>query len=128
MTHKERFHATIERRPVARPASWLGLPLPAAQHGLFEHFGVESVDALKVKLDDDVHPVELPYHSPVSDAIYMAFPFAKAETGRTLTAPGFFEDYSDPARVDEFDWPDPTSTLTPTSVGRSSMSHPRTAR
>lgn len=26
---------------------------------------------------------------------------------RTLTAPGFFEDYEDPADVDKFDWPDP---------------------
>ena len=113
MTHKERFHATIERRPVDRPACWLGLPMPEAHAGLFEHFGVESVDALKAKLDDDVYPVELPYHSPVSDAIYMAFPFAKTETARTLTAPGFFEDYSDPARVDEFDWPDPSQYIDP---------------
>ena len=113
MTHKERFYATIERRPVDRPACWLGLPVPEAHQGLFEHFGVVSVDALKTRLGDDIYPVELPYHSPVSDAIYMAFPFAKAETGRTLTAPGFFEDYSDPARVDEFDWPDPSRYIDP---------------
>ena len=25
MTHKERFRATIERKPVDRPASWLGI-------------------------------------------------------------------------------------------------------
>ena len=25
----------------------------------------------------------------------------------TLTAPGFFEDYTDPSKVDDFDWPDP---------------------
>ncbi len=30
---------------------------------------------------------------------------------RTLTAPGFFEDYNDPADVEKFDWPDPTKYL-----------------
>jgi len=114
MTHKERFLATIERRAVDRPASWLGLPVPDAEPGLFRHFGVGSVEELKEKIGDDVHPVELPYHSPTSDAIYMAFDFAKdAETGRTLTAPGFFEDYSDPARIDDFDWPDPAQYIDP---------------
>ena len=117
MTHKERFHATIERRPVDRPASWLGLPVPDAHKGLFETFGVNSVDALKVKIDDDVYPVELPYHAPDSDAIYAAFGFAKktrhGEKERTLTAPGFFEDYTDPARVEEFDWPDPARYIDP---------------
>ena len=113
MTHKDRFHATIERRPVDRPACWLGLPAPEAHPGLFAHFGVDSVDSLRVKLGDDVYPVELPYHSPVSDAIYAAFPFAKEDIGRTLTAPGFFEDFSDPSRVDAFDWPDPRKYIDP---------------
>ncbi|MCK5381793.1 MAG: methyltransferase, partial [Candidatus Latescibacteria bacterium] len=117
MTHKERFYATIERKPVDRPASWLGLPVPDAHKGLFETFGVDSVDALKVEIDDDVYPVELPYHAPDSDAIYAAFGFAKktrhGEKERTLTAPGFFEDYTDPARVEEFDWPDPARYIDP---------------
>jgi len=112
MTHKERFFGTIERRPVDRPACWLGLPVPDAHERLLRHFGVASIDALKVAIDDDIYPVELPYHSPTSDAIYMAFDFPKKGLGghkeRTLTAPGFFEDYSDPARVDEFAWPDPS--------------------
>jgi len=114
MTHKERFHATVERKPVDRPACWLGLPVPEAEAGLFGHFGVDSVDHLREKIDDDVYPVELPYHSPTSDAIYMAFDFAKdPHCGRTLTAPGFFEDCSDPARVDEFAWPDPAEYIDP---------------
>ncbi len=54
MTHRERFYATIERRPVDRPASWLGLPAPAAHSGLFSYFGVNSVDALRTRLDDDM--------------------------------------------------------------------------
>ena len=88
MTHKERFTATIERKPVDRPASWLGLPLPDAHAGLFKYFQVSSIDELKIKIGDDIYPVELPYHSPVSNAIYAAFDFAKTgkkpEKERTL--------------------------------------------
>ena len=115
MNHKQRFMATINRVPVDRPAWWLGLPAPGSHAGLFEYFGVRSVDELKSKLDDDVYPVEMPYHSPVSDAVYMAFDFAKkgraSDDGRTLTAPGFFEDIDDPDRIDEFDWPDPAKYI-----------------
>ena len=117
MTHKERFYATVERKPVDRPATWLGLPDPASHDGLFKYFNVDCLDALRVKIDDDVYPVELPYHSPTSDAIYMAFDFAQAgaasDDKRSLTAPGFFEHYSDPAAVDDFDWPDPVKYIDP---------------
>jgi len=117
MTHKERFHATVERRPVNRPASWLGIPATSAVPRLLGHFGVPNLDALRVKLDDDVYPVELPYHSPFSDAIYMAFDFAKAghlvDEERTLNTPGCFEDVTDVAEVDNFDWPDPSKYISP---------------
>lgn len=111
MTHKERFHATIERRTVDRPASWLGIPTPDAIDALFAHFGAASMDELKRKLNDDVFPVEVPYHHPPSNHIACAFDFAKASsedyTERTLTSPGFFEDIDDPSRIDEFPWPSP---------------------
>jgi len=122
MDHKERFHATIERRPVDRPATWLGIPVTDALPNLFQYFSVGSVHELIVKLDDDVAPVELPYHSPTSNAIYMAFDFAKkgalSENERTLTAPGFFEDYDDPEAADKFDWPDPTKYIDPEECRR----------
>jgi uroporphyrinogen decarboxylase len=111
MDHIERFYATIERRAVDRPASWLGIPDRSALPGLYRYFKVKNYDELKAKLDDDIYPVEMPYHSPVSNAIYAAFNFAKKTPGsideRTLTAPGFFEDFTDPNDVDKFDWPDP---------------------
>ncbi len=111
MTHKERFHATIERKPVDRPASWLGIPVPEATEGLFAHFGVASMDELKRKLNDDVYPVEVPYHHPPANHIACAFDFAKASssdyTERTLTSPGFFEDIDDLSRIQEFAWPSP---------------------
>ncbi|MFA7637265.1 MAG: uroporphyrinogen decarboxylase family protein [Monoglobales bacterium] len=117
MKHIERFYATVERKPVDRPSSWLGLPVPAALPKLFEHFGVQNEFELKQMVDDDIYPVELPYHSPTSNAIYAAFDFAKKGQGsiedRTLTAPGFFEDYEDPSKVDDFDWPDPSKYISP---------------
>lgn len=117
MNHIERFFATVERRPVDKPASWLGIPDHAALPKLYEYFGVSDMKSLKAKIGDDIYPVEMPYHSPTSNAIYAAFDFAKDPHGdpeeRTLTAPGFFEDYCDPADVDKFDWPEPEKYIDP---------------
>jgi len=110
MDRKERFFATIAREPVDRPASWLGLPTVPAIPGLYRYFGVDNENALKEKINDDVFPVEVPYRSPAGNHIACAFDFAQKGSNyeeRTLTAPGFFENYSDPGRVDDFDWPDP---------------------
>ncbi|GHV14302.1 hypothetical protein FACS1894219_10230 [Clostridia bacterium] len=108
MTSIERFNATVERKPVDRPASWLGIPDPTAYDKFFRYFNVNSIDELKEKIDDDIYPVELPYHSDTGDAIYTAFDFAKDKRGskedRTLTSAGFFEDYDDPSIVDDFPW------------------------
>ncbi|NDW11407.1 methyltransferase [Bacteroides sp. 214] len=122
MNHIERFYATVERRPVDRPASWLGIPDHAAVPALLSHFGVNNINELKARLNDDIYPVEIPYHSPDSNAIYAAFNFAKGGSHgtdeRTLTAPGFFEDYSDPADVERFDWPDPEKYIDPAECAR----------
>lgn len=119
MNHIERFIATIERRPVDRPATWLGLPTEAACEGLFNYFDVANAIELSLKLDDDVLPVEMPYHSPDADAIHMALDFSshgKLENEeRTLGEHGFFEGIEDPARIDDFDWPDPTRFIDPDS-------------
>ena len=115
MTKKERFLATIERRPVDRPASWLGIPTPDAIAPLLASFGAASLDELKRKINDDVYPVEVPYHHPPSNHIACAFDFAKASsedyTERTLTTPGFFEDISDPSRINDFPWPSPSDHM-----------------
>ena len=117
MNSIERFYATLERQPVDRPASWLGLPAVKAEPKLNEYFGTKSMDELKTKINDDIYPIELPYHSPTSNAIYAAFDFAKEgdfdEEDRTLTAPGFFEDYSDPDKINDFNWPDPKKYIDP---------------
>ena len=112
MDRKERFYRTIARESVDRNASWLGLPAEPAVPGLLRYFKVDSLHALKDKLQDDVYPVEMPYESETSHAIYSALSFAKNPTGsdfdRTLTVPGFFEDMEDPEMVSRFDWPDPS--------------------
>jgi len=117
MTSIERFFATIDRQPVDRPATWLGIPDTKALPALFSHFGVNDMAGLKAVLGDDVYPVELPYDSPTSQAIYAAFDFAKKGQGsldeRTLTAPGFFEDYHEPSDVNLFPWPDPLLYIDP---------------
>ena len=116
MNHKERFLATVARASVDRPASWLGLPTAQAEPALLAHFKVGSIDELKRKIGDDIYPVEVPYRHPPANHIACAFDFAKRIEGmdyeeRTLTAPGFFEDYSDPGRIDEFKWPDPSAHM-----------------
>ena len=77
MTHRERFYATIERKLVDRPASWLGLPVPAALPGLFDYFHVSDVNELKQKLDDDVYPVLVPFNNPPYNDIGCALNFVR---------------------------------------------------
>jgi uroporphyrinogen decarboxylase len=116
MTHKERFLATIARKPLDRPASWLGLPVSTALPGLFKHFKVNSIEELKHAIDDDVWHIEVPYHYPPHNHIGCSLNFAKKITSgtneeRTLTAPGFFENITDPDYINKFDWPDPTKCI-----------------
>lgn len=123
MNHIERFYATIERRPTDRPASWLGIPDAGALPHLYQYFGVSNMKELKACIGDDIYPVEMPYHSPTSNAIYAAFDFAKRKTDgsneeRTLTAPGFFEDYTEASAVDLFDWPEPEKYIDPEECRR----------
>lgn len=127
MTHRERFFKTISYQPVDRPASWLGLPVPSAEPALFSYFGVGTIDELKKVIDDDIYPIEVPYHYPPSNHIACAFKFSKTAHDdkpdeRTLTAPGFFEDYDDPADVDKFLWPDPALYLDADEARRIAMS------
>ncbi|MEN6302652.1 MAG: uroporphyrinogen decarboxylase family protein [Armatimonadia bacterium] len=117
MTRLERFYATIQRRPVDRPCSWLGLPTAEAWPNLLSYFGVATPRQLIEELDDDIAPVELPYHSPTSDAIYAAFDFSQKGPAdlshRTLTTDGFFAHQTDPSCVEYFDWPDPSLYIDP---------------
>lgn len=123
LTSKERFLRTLSRESVDRPCTWLGMPDPKAHAGLFHHFGVTSMAGLLATLDDDIWPVELPYHSPTSDAIYMAFDFTGGKRlhrneERTLNTPGCFADCQDLAEVERFPWPDPALYIDPAECRR----------
>ena len=92
MNSLERFYATAERRPVDRPAAWLGMPDPQALPGLFSYYGVKDIHELKMAVGDDFYAVEVPYESETAHAIYAAFDWYKNgevdAMNRTLTAPG----------------------------------------
>ncbi len=110
MTGKERFYATIERKPVDHPASWLGFPVEGAERMLLKFFGVSNIMKLKMCLNDDIWPMEVPFNHPPANHIACAFDFAKNSSDyeeRTLTAPGFFADCSDLKPVEDFPWPNP---------------------
>ena len=68
-------------------------------------------------MDDDLYPVEFPYHSPDGDAIYSAFAWTKAgkqdDEHRTIGGDGFFATYSAPGDVDKFPWPEPALHIKP---------------
>lgn len=117
MNSKERFLATVERRPVDRPAAWLGMPDIFARPALFEYYGVDNFTDLKIAVGDDFFAVEVPYKSPTASAIYAAFDWymdgdVDAEE-RTLTTPGCFNEAEDLEDLDFFQWPDPEKYIDP---------------
>ena len=77
--HKERFYATIERKPVNRTASWLRLSVAEALPALFKYIGVNSYNELKEKIGDDIYPVNVPYNHPPLNHIACAFNFFEKE-------------------------------------------------
>lgn len=115
MNSRERFFATVERKPVDRPAAWLGMPDGKAQPALFAYYGVKNMHELKLAVGDDFYAVEVPYHSPSSNAIYAAFDWYLDNNvdavNRTLTADGCFKDAEDPEDLDFFEWPDPAKYI-----------------
>ena len=125
MNSKERFLATIERKPVDRPACWLGMPTPTAIPGLCDFYGVKTFNELKIACGDDFYAVEVPYKSPTCSALYAAFDWymngSNVDTEhRTLTADGCFahcEDLDDVLAVN-FPWPDPELYIDPAECAR----------
>lgn len=122
MNSLERFYATIERRPVDRPAAWLGMPEIHAQPALFAHYGVSNMHELKLAIGDDFYAVEVPYESPEASVIYAAFDWymdgnVDAEN-RTLTAPGCFNEAEELEDLDFFKWPDPALYIDPAECRR----------
>lgn len=122
MNSIERFYATVERKPVDRPAAWLGMPDIKAQPGLLEHYGVKDMHELKLAVGDDFYAIEVPYKAPTANAIYAAFDWymdgnVDAEE-RTLTADGCFKDAEEFEDLDFFEWPDPAKYIDPEECRR----------
>lgn len=125
MNSIKRFYATIERRPVDRPASWLGMPTPAAIPVLCDYFGVSTFEELKATCGDDIYAVDVPYKSPTCSAMYAAFDWylngSNVDTEhRTLTAEGFFARFETvgEAEASGFPWPDPELYIDPAECRR----------
>lgn len=122
MNSIERFYATVDRKPVDRPAAWLGMPDMYAQPALFEYYGVKNMHELKVAVGDDFYAVEVPYESPTANAIFAAFDWymdgnVDAEE-RTLTTPGCFNEAEDLEDLEFFEWPDPAKYIDPEECRR----------
>ena len=111
MTSLERFYATIQRKPVDRPAAWLGIPHIDSLPGLFAEYNVGNLHELKLAVGDDFYTVDLPYKSEYANAIYAAFDWYQGgdvdSNERTLTADGCFKDCEEVSDLDFFEWPDP---------------------
>jgi len=120
MNSRERFYATIERKPVDHPACWMGDPTPSEAERLVKYYGVKDVSELKKVCGDDFYAVEIPYHNGSCNAIFAAFDWYMGGSNvdvehRTLTANGCFsdcEDLDDVMAVD-FPWPDPADGIDP---------------
>ncbi len=98
MTHKERFLATIERREVDYPASWMGMIASESYDALYKHFNVSSLDGLREALGDDVYGIDVAYNNPPTNDIGCALNFAKelgalSQEERTLSAPWILRRY-----------------------------------
>ena len=125
MNSRERFYATVERKPVDRPACWLGDPTPEAVPALCEYYHVDNIKELKKVCGDDFYAVEIPYKSPTCSAIFAAFDWymngSDIDTEhRTLTAEGCFAHCEDIEDIEDvnFEWPDPALYIDPEECRR----------
>lgn len=125
MNSIERFYATIERRPVDRPACWLGDPTPESVPALCRYFGAADIRELKRICKDDFYALEIPYKSPTCSAIFAAFDWYRDGSNvdtehRTLTAEGCFARCETLEDIEEvgFEWPDPAFYIDPAECKR----------
>ncbi len=123
MNSIERFYATVDRKPVDRPAAWLGVPDIESEPALFQHYGVENLHDLKLAIGDDFYAVEMPYESPNANAIYAAFDWyldggEVDSQERTLTTPGCFSEAEDLEDLEFYKWPDPIKYIDPKECRR----------
>ena len=128
MNSKERFSATLMHQPVDRLPCWLGMPMPEVLPVLLDYFKVGNISELKVLLDDDLFPVDVPYCHPPANHIACAFDFSINNSAdykeRTLTGHGFFSGKTDPQCIPDFPWPNPEKHIDIEDCRRAATSVP----
>ncbi|MDR3341361.1 MAG: uroporphyrinogen decarboxylase family protein [Treponema sp.] len=110
----DRFYATVERRPVDRPAAWLGVPDEGAEPGLFAEYGVKNLHELKAAVGDDFYGIRIPYRVKGKRVTRVWDWYLDGVTDRkdrTLTADGCFKDCESPDDLGFFTWPDPAQSI-----------------
>ena len=116
MNSRERFYATIARKPVDRPAVWMSAPVGIELERMCAFYGVKNWHELQVAAGDDVYAFDIPYDSGYASHIAAAFDWYQNGSNvdpehRTLTADGCFKDAEELSDLDFFDWPDPRKYL-----------------
>ena len=81
MTGKERFYATVDRRPVDRPAVWMSAPVGEELTNICRLYGVKDWHELQVIAGDDVYAFDIPYDSGYATSIAAAFDWFQCGSG-----------------------------------------------
>lgn len=130
MTGKERFLATIARKPVDRPAVWMSVPVGPEMDAMARLYGVKDWHELQLAAGDDVYAFDVPYDSGYASSIAAAFDWYQNGTNvdpehRTLSADGCFKDAETLEDLAFFDWPDPRRYIDPDECRRRCAAAPK---
>jgi len=107
MTSRERIRKLIAREPADRLGFWLGNPNEKTWPILFDYFGEETEEDVRLKLGDDfrwISPQFFPttYQDPEGREM-----FTEGLDKERHGVKGPFADVEDPAAVNDYPWPDP---------------------
>jgi len=107
VTSRERIRAILAGQPVDRCGLWLGNPHEETLEIYCDYFGVDSVEALRVALGDDIRWIRPDrigdyYHDPSGKTR-----FDRGFTEHTFGRPGPLADCEEVSQVEDFPWPDP---------------------
>jgi uroporphyrinogen decarboxylase len=105
MTGRDLIRDIIARRPVPRAGFWMGNPHPDTLPVYYDYFGVDSLEALHLKLGSDfrwITPqfIDSTYIHPEGKGIFDIWKYKK-----TLGDPGPLVNCTSVAEADDYDWP-----------------------
>jgi uroporphyrinogen decarboxylase len=116
MDHRERFHLTISRQPVDRPACWLGLPTPEMREKLLDHYRAQDFTLVKRQLGDDLYPIFRPKEIGLRS-------FGYPEQDISLTGEGLLP-HPDLESIKKYRWPEPKDYISADDCRSAVMSSP----